>query len=256
MRLVAFCEAPSDFLLTSGLIDRVLREHATWISDVLDVAPEGIRTWVGDGRGLDFFDIHQVKSYALQCLARIPQGHFDGRPGAPGALMARTAFAIVRELSKQTKTDTIDGVVLVWDMDGQASERRSGLDQARVEAQKLVQFQIVLGRPDRMREAWVLAGFDAQSQAERDRLDDERQQLGFHPNIEAHLLTAADERAKRSAKRVLAVLTDADRGREAQCWTDAALTTLRARGAGSGLAEFLDEIEQRLVPRCRAPSVP
>ncbi len=69
--------------------------------------------------------------------------------------MARTAFAIIRALSKETNTDRIDGVVLVWDMDGQASERRSGLDQARVEAQELVQFQLVLGRPDRMREAWV-----------------------------------------------------------------------------------------------------
>jgi hypothetical protein len=45
MRLVAFCEAPSDFRLTCALIDRVLREHAMWISDVLDVTPEGIRTW-------------------------------------------------------------------------------------------------------------------------------------------------------------------------------------------------------------------
>jgi hypothetical protein len=168
--------------------------------------------------------------------------------------MARTVFSIVRALINQP--DTIDGVVLVWDMDGQANDRRLGLEQARAEMQKLVQFQIILGRPDRMREAWVLAGFDPQSQGERDRLDDERQQLGFSPNTQAHLLTAADQLAKRSAKRILAVLTDRDGGREEQCWTDAPLATLRARGVGSGLAEFLDEIEQRLVPLCAAPSAP
>jgi len=256
MRLLAFCEARSDFLLTSALIDRVLREHATWISDVLDVAPEGIRTWIGDGRGRDFFDLHQVSSYALRLLVRVPQGHFNGRPGAAGALMARTAFSIVRALNDPANADTIDGVALVWDMDGQADDRKLGLEQARAEAQKLVQFPIILGRPDRMREAWVLAGFDPQSQDERDRFDSETQQLGFHPSMAAHLLTAADELAKRSAKRVLAVLTDGDRGREAQCWTHTALAILRERGVGSGLAAFLDEIEERLVPLCAAPSAP
>jgi hypothetical protein len=254
MRLVAFCEAPSDFLLVSALIDRVLRDHATWISDVLDLAPAGIRTWIGDGPGRDFFDIHQVSSYALQRLVRVPQGHFDGRPGAPGALMARTAFSIVRALNTSANLGAIDGVVLVWDMDGQTKDRQLGLDQARAEAQKLVQFQIALGRPDRMREAWVLAGFDPRSQDERDRLDSERQQLGFHPSCQAHLLTAGDDIAKRSAKRVLAVLTDGNWEREERCWTDATLATLRARGTGSGLTEFLEEIEQRLLPLCTAPS--
>jgi hypothetical protein len=168
--------------------------------------------------------------------------------------MARTAFAIIRALNKQTNTEAIDGVVLVWDMDGQADERRRGLEQARAEAQKLVRFQIVLGRPDRMREAWVLAGFDVLSHDERDRLDNVSEQLGFHPNLEAHLLTAAGDIAKRSAKRVLAELTAGDREREARCWTEAALVTLRTRGGGSGLAEFLEEIEQRLAPLCGSVS--
>lgn len=170
--------------------------------------------------------------------------------------MARTAFGIVRALTNLANVDTIDAVVLVWDMDGQAKDRKLGLEQARTEAQKLGQFQIILGRPDRMREAWVLAGFDPQSKEEQDRLNSERQQLGFHPCNDAHLLTAADELAKRSAKRVLAVLTDEVWEREAQCWTEAGLATLRARGLGSGLAEFLAEVEQRLVPLCSSPSRP
>ena len=167
--------------------------------------------------------------------------------------MARTAFSIVRALNNAAKVDKIDGVVLVWDMDGQANARKLGLEQARVEAQKLVPFQIILGRPDRMREAWVLAGFDPLTSGEQDRLDNERQQLGFHPCTEAHLLTATGT-AKRSPKRVLAVLTGGEQGREAQCWTDTALATLRERGAGSGLADFLGEVAQRLVPLCIAPS--
>jgi hypothetical protein len=253
VRLVAFCEAESDFKITSGLIDLVLRQHATWISDVMDMAPDGVRSWVGDGRGHDFFDIHHVGAYALKMLSRVPQGHFNGQPGAAGAAMARTAFGIVRALHRQ---QGVDGVVLVWDMDGDATERRLGLSQARAEAQKLVQFQIVLGRPDRMREAWVLAGFDPRSQDERQRLDDERQQLGFRPNVEAELLSASDPGARRSAKRVLAVLTGGDQRREEQCWTDAELDILRTRGMGSGLTEFLEEVEQCIVPLCAGASAP
>ncbi|HEX2688715.1 MAG TPA: hypothetical protein VHN14_18965 [Kofleriaceae bacterium] len=240
----------------SALIDHVLREHAPWISDVLDVAPEGIRTWIGDGEGHDFFDLHRISAYARQHLARVPQGHFNGQPGAPGALMARTTFSIARALSKSLGSEAIDGVVLVWDMDGHATDRKLGLDQARAEAQKLVPFRILLGCPDRMREAWVLAGFDPQSQDERDRLDHERQQLGFHPCAEAHLLTAADELAKRSAKRVLAVLTGGAWEREAQCWSQSALATLRERGMHSGLVKFLAEIEERLVPLSAAAPAP
>ncbi len=250
MRLMAFCESRSDFQLASTLIDRVLRNHAPWISDLLDAAPETIRTWVGDGEGRDFFDIHRVSAYALKRITRVPQGHFNGKPGAAGALMARTALRIARALNHSSTSDAIDGVVIVWDMDGQAADRRLGLDQARTEALPLMPFQIILGRPDRMREAWVLAGFDPTSEPEQIRLEAERQLLGFLPNTEAHLLTAADESAKRSAKRVLAVLTADDRAREETCWTETALHTLRARGMKSGLAEFLDAIEQELLPLC------
>jgi hypothetical protein len=247
VRLVAFCEARADFLLASTLVDRVLGARTTPGGNHLDVSGDATATWVRDGRGHDFFDIHRINTYALPLLRRLPQGHFDGRPGAAGAVMARTAFSFVRELNKQSDTNKIDGVVFVWDMDGDAEDRKRGLEQARSAMQKLAQFQIVLGCPDRMREAWVLAGFDPQSPHEQRRLDDEARQLGFRPNAQAHRLAAPDMADLRSAKRVLAVLTGGDPEREAKCWTEATLATIRERGAGSGLAAFLDEIEQRLA---------
>lgn len=73
MRLVAFCEARSDFLLMSALIDRVLRSHATWISDVLDAAPAALRTWSSDGQGRDFFDIHQIAPMQHGCWLGSPR---------------------------------------------------------------------------------------------------------------------------------------------------------------------------------------
>jgi hypothetical protein len=249
MRLVAFCEARADFVLLSTLVDRVLRAQAVWIADLLDTHPDGIRSWIDDGRGHAFFHIHKMREYAVRILPRVPQGHFDGRPGAAGATMARTAFAIVRAMNRSSTT-AVDGVVLMWDMDGDATDRRAGLEQARAKAQTLMQCQIVLGCPDRMREAWVLAGFDPRSSNEQERLENEKEHLGFPPNIYAHRLTAANEHEERSAKRVLRVLTDGEWEREEQCWTDADLETLRTRGVGSGLTEFLDEIKQRVVPFC------
>lgn len=249
MRLVAFCEAPSDFEITSDLVDRVLRERCpTWVGDTLEAAPEGVRTWVGDGQGRAFFKIHDVYRYAAQRDVRLTYGHFGGGPGAHGALMARTAFLIVRRMVQDG--DDIDAVVIVWDMDDDEANRRTGLDQARHEAQPGAAFGVVIGRPNAMREAWVLVGFEPGSDDERVRFADLRRELGRPPHADAHLLDAKHELAVRSPKRVLRVLTGGERDRERRCWMETPLETLIARSADTGLREFLDEVEAHLVPRC------
>jgi hypothetical protein len=246
MRLVVFCEAAADFQIASTLVDRVLRTAApSWVVDVLDTAPESILSWHGDGQGRAYFDVHSLTKYVDELRIRVPHGHFDGRPGAADAMMARTALAIARHLVKHGHA--IDAALLVRDMDDQP-ERATGLEQARAEARTWSAFQIVLGCADPMREAWVLCGFEPESDEERSRLDDLRQDLGFHPHEHAHQLTAKDEQARRSAKRVLRVLTADDRDREARCWTHAPLDVLRARGEPTGLRAYLLEIEQLLVP--------
>jgi hypothetical protein len=250
MKLIAFCEAPADFRITRDLVDRVVREKGpAWVADVLDAAPDGIRVYHADSGGNQFFDVHHLDQYASQLGVRATYGHFDGRPGAAGALMARTVFLLVRALAKAR--GSVDAVLLVWDMDDRPEDRRAGLRQARDEAQAWASFRIVLGCPNPKREAWVLAGFDAADPDEADRLAELRRQLGFHPNVDAHRLTAGDEQAKRSVKRVLRALTLGDQSREVRCWLDAPLDRLRDRGTDTGLCAFLDEIEQHLVPLCR-----
>ena len=247
MRLAAFCEAPADFRLASGLIDRVLRDHGPgWVVDNLD-QPDAVRSWQPDGHGREFFKIHDLDKYVVQWSVRVPHGHFDGRPGGAGSLMARTVFRLARTLERSPGT-RFDGVVLMTDMDDDGDARRSGLEAARAEAQALVRFEIVLGSPDPKRETWVLAGFDPVDDAERDRLDELRRELGFSPTHEAERLRAKRDHESRSAKRVLAVLTNDDQVREERCWTEASLETLRARGSKSGLVEFLHEVRERLLP--------
>jgi hypothetical protein len=96
----------------------------------------------------------------------------------------------------------------------------------------------------------VLAGFEPENEAERNRLADERRSLGFCPCEEAHRLRDNDDRALRSPKRALRDLSGNDREREARAWTDAPLDRLQSRGAGSGLAGFLDEVRTHLVAFC------
>jgi hypothetical protein len=65
---------------------------------------------------------------------------------------------------------------------------------------------------------------------------------------EAHRLTAKDEQATRSAKRVVRSLTNHDDAREERCWTETPVERLRARGEGSGLRAFFDEVKTGVVP--------
>ncbi|WNG61781.1 hypothetical protein F0U59_49015 [Archangium gephyra] len=251
-RLLVFCESPVDFETIQGLVDRVLREQGPdWVRELLEGPSEdarkGFRDWVPDGEGRGYFDLHKLAAYANRLKLRVPQGHFAGRPGEAGALMGRTAFRVARELS--LSGTEIDAVILVWDMDDQGTARRTGLDQASAEARPLVSFEIVLGCPDPMREAWVLAGFEPQTEAERAALADMRQELGFNPCEEAHRLDAKKEHARRSPKRVLDVLTASEHEREVRCWTEAPLVLLHARGTHSGLATFLDKTAESLIPR-------
>jgi hypothetical protein len=253
VRLVAFCEAPADFRVASGLVDRVLRESGPpWVVDNFE-SPEVIRTWQPDGFGRTHFDIHDLNRYMDELHLRSVRGHFNGRPGGAGGSMARKAFLIARALSKKVPDEPIDAIVLIWDTDQQRDERPEGVEAARDEARRWAPFQIVCGFPDPEREAWVLAGFDPCDDAERARLEELHHDLGFSPVHHAHRLRDKNAGAPRNIKRMLRVLTGNDPGREERCWTEPSLATLRARGTHTGLAAFIEEIDAVLLPLLDPP---
>jgi hypothetical protein len=246
MRLVAFCEAADDFRIARDLADRVFAEVGPqWVSDLLEAAADGVRTYRRDG-ALEYFVVRSLRRYEDDLGVRVPHGHFAGGPGAADATMGRTIFAIVRAM---LKTEPVDGVIIVRDLDNDPS-RRDGLDQARGEARKWASFAVVLGCANIMREAWVLVGFEPDGDEEKSRLDDLRRELGFAPNLEPHRLDSNDERAKKSPKRVLRALTLGDRDREERCWRESPLDLLRGRCPESGLPAFLDEVAEHLAPLC------
>jgi hypothetical protein len=259
------CEAAGDFQTASELLDRVLGEAGPpWLRDTLESTPEAVRTWLDDGAGKPFFDLHHLVRYCQQHEARLMHGHFDGRPGAADAQMARNVFLLARHLRKLQRQ--IDAVVLIRDMDGDATERRRGLEQARTEAATMASaapLRIVLGCPDFEREAWILAGFLPKNQAECTEVAAVDHELGFDPTLQSHRLDAKRDHDAatgrphaKSVKRVLDRLTAGDPDRQRCCWKEPALEVLRERGDGNGLAAYLDEIEEQLLPLVAGGSGP
>ena len=233
------CEARADFRTATALAERIIREHVDWIDDNLLAH---YLLWRGLDPATPFLLWSDARALAREAGIK-SHGHFDGRPAEPDAHAAQRAL---RLLKWKNAGRPLDGVLLIRDDDGDA-RRRIGLEQARDDEREL-RDRIIIGLARCKRECWVLAGFDPEDTSEEGRLAEVRAELGFDPRLGSHQLAASHDPDKRSAKRVLGLLTQDDPDREARCWEQAPLDRLSERGRESGLADFLDEIHSRLVP--------
>jgi len=258
VRIILFCEAAADARTATTLIEETLCHRVPWLQD-----SQGLDTWSDvavryhpdeDAGNRPWFDVHRVVAHREELGIKPSRGHFGGQPAKAGAKMLLSIARIVRALRMKAGPDSpIEALVLVWDMDRQGRDRVSGLKQARTDPSMPNDFEVLIGCPDPMREAWVLAGFSPSTAEEQQRLDDERQALGFAPNEHPHRLTASDEAAKKNPKRVVAsLLGGVDPERDAECLSVRSperWELLHTRGRECGLADFLDEIDATLVPR-------
>lgn len=224
-------EASADGVTTTTLIDRCLVERIDWLeAEHL----EHLRSWRGIEASTELTAWKQVTTLARTHRV-VPMGFFDGNPGEHDARLARRVLLLFAKLGMP------DLVVLVHDAD-ERPDRREGFEQAR--SGMPMRERIVIGIANPEREAWVLAGFVPCDEREQSALDSERQRLGFDPTLHPHELRG---NAKRSAKTALANLVGDDERREHRCLTEPPLTRLRQRGEHTGLAAFLDEIDERVV---------
>lgn len=231
------CEGPADQRTGCGLADRVFCREVDWIEpDVLDA----YRQW----RGLGPNDLFLAWSKDVREEAKTRNikmhGHFDDRKGLPDALATRRVLRVLLSRSQGP-----DAVVLLRDDDG-CPERREGMQQAIRDCK--LKLPTVIGMAHIMRECWVLAGFEPQDAAESQRLSDLARDLNFDPRTAAERLTGKAPQDARSAKRVLSVLTQGNRDREANCWRETDLAVLKSRGANTGLNDYLDDVRTFLVP--------
>ncbi len=235
-RFAVVAEAPADHRTATELADRALVEAVDWL-DEEQVAH--LREWVIEmsGERLTWTGVRKLAG----AVGIEAEGHFDGEAGLFDARAARRALRYLRATVPE-----LEAVVLIRDQDNIA-DRREGLEQARREDHE--ELVIVVGLAITEREAWVISGFEPQNEAEQTRLDAERQILGFNPRERSHDLTAGgNNAARRSPKRVLRALTGGDAERERWCWAATPLARLRERGAGNGLAQYLDEVRKLLAP--------
>ncbi|MBZ4413904.1 hypothetical protein K8640_37345 [Myxococcus sp. XM-1-1-1] len=219
-------------------MDRMLRESIDWMEP--EVLAE-LREWRGQTRGESYLPWKEVHTRAKAANIRI-NGHFNGEPGAHDAFVARRALALLRGYGDAP----IHAVVLVRDSDNDEAQRRKGLEQARAEVSSLG--PILIGIAHTKRECWVLAGFTPETDDEKARHQELRQELGFDPCLRAEELTAQQDGAKRDAKRVLKLLTHGVVDREHLSMMQATIQQLEERGRGTGLSTFLSEVREKLVP--------
>ena len=229
------CEAPADQRTACDIADRVICEQVDWIdSKELD----DHRAWRGHEQNEPFLPWKRVRTVAKK-LGIKAHGHFEGEPGAPDAAAARRALRVMLTIAP-----SLQAIMLVRDSDGDL-DRNKGLDQARRGSS--VRDTILIGVAHPKREAWVLAGFLPQDDAERNGLKELKRELGFNPIEQSHRLDAQEPRAKTDIKEVLGKLCEG-LDRESMCWQDADLNTLREKGKQNGLSQFILEVEKILVP--------
>jgi len=113
-------------------------------------------------------------------------------------------------------------------------------------------FQVAIAAPNPKREAWILHGYEPQNDKEKTQLDEERTRLGFDPVINPERLRGDRRRGAdqedRDIKLVVERLTGGDYKRERQCLKITPMAVLRERGQVTGLADYLGNVETRLLP--------
>ena len=154
-------------------------------------------------------------------------------------------------IQAHAQDETIEAVVLVRDMDNQP-ERRTSMESARAELADKLAFQVAIAAPDPKREAWILHGYEPRNDRETTLLADERKRLGFDPITRPERLRGDRRREAdqqdRDMKLVVERLTEGDYDRDRLCLATTPLSLLKERGQATGLADYLDEIETRLLP--------
>jgi hypothetical protein len=240
---IIIVESRADAEISTKLAERVLLEKVEWLEpDTLDslIQWSGLESGTEHSCWKNIGDI--IEHFSTEF--NFPKIRSNGKLKTDGKAASKV-MKLISFLQYKLKRD-ITAVIFIRDLDNQP-ERRQHLDQARSEYTGQPKLEIVIGTADRMREAWVLNGFMSLNPEEEKTLKDITKKLNFNPCTEAHRLrsTSSDE---RYPKMVVKKLTDGDYSREQQCWEKTNLEILRSRGKSTGLTDYLDEVEKRLIP--------
>lgn len=244
---IVIVEAKADFEIATKLAERVLEEKIDWIT--FDLLPHLFR-WSGLLDNTEYScwkDILEITERLCKNF-KFPRIRSMGKYKTDGQAVNKVITLINFLQHKQNRP--IKAVIFMRDLDNQP-DRKQHIEQVRSEhSSRQYPLEIIIGTPDRNREAWVLNGFIASTADERQKLAEIKAKLRFDPCKESHRLGSTSNKDPdriRNPKFVLAELTQ-NQGREKQCWEETELKYLREKGNHTGLSAYIEEIEQKLLP--------
>lgn len=184
-------------------------------------------------------------------LKRISGARVRGRRGAGHA-----TEGVRRAIRLATDDGRRDAIVVVVKDDDHRHDLTRNVDRLIAEHRNTV---LAIGVPIPEVEIWRLHAFEPIDDAERDRLQEARQDLGADPRVldpstskSAREFDRRGQSVKRNVKRIERSLADNGSLRGDEGFATIDLDTLRRRGQTSGLTRFLDHIIHNLRPAlCR-----
>ena len=244
LEFVLVAEGKNDEQVIPTLADHVLCAGEDWIRDNFEDDPERLWQWTA----IEHDPVYRYTSWVQ--IAKLADNYkkklrIYSRPGE-GYRTAETrrAIALCVLLRRDRQTDAL---ILARDLDNKPDEHRKTMETVRQENQTTLNLPIILATPNRVIEAWTLHGFVCENEHEENQLKALRKEFGFDPCTQGHQLHPDD------AKAVIGKLIsdsggNKDMERRERCWAKDKLKTLKERGKDSHLADFIDEVEQLLLP--------
>jgi hypothetical protein len=242
-RIAVVGESQNDFDVAAILIDQSLIRCVDWISEP-DI--ETHRTYVGRDDAEQFVKWQQVEIDRGKDYRRSIRRSFGEQLPRHEVL-----FRIQRVIYEFTIRSSDTGqpspfVVIVKDTDA-SNDARDAIQEARAKYP-----DVVIGMQHTELECWLIAAFEPRSADETTRLNEmcrgEKQGVGFDPRARSEALTATKrDQEKLSPKRVLNYLTNNDWPRAIDGLNQTSHQLLKERGKQNGLADFLADLEGRLI---------
>jgi len=208
LEFVIIVESEADFRTATGIAERIFKERGPdWLEDYLTEKFQ----WSGLESNEKFTCWKDIKYIIRRAgleshKSPRPLGYARNSQRKADVALARKALVLAEYFQRERD---IRAVIFIRDLDNQP-ERRDGLDQARDEF-GVSQFQIVIGKANPNREAWVLNGFEAED-GEYDEITKIQDEIKFDPSIEPHRLRSSKadtpENRSRNAKVIFGA-TDA-----------------------------------------------
>lgn len=230
------CEDRGHYEAVTLLTDRRIAEAAPWASGAV---LEHVRVWLADD-GRPWFVLKDAWGSARASGVR-PHGHFGGAAGLPEARMFRAQLLLWKKLKDDG--NQLDAAILIRDLDRKEG-REGGMQQAISSGSW--PFVIVGAWCIPEVEAWAIACFGPMNERERavhTRLVNE---LKFDPTREPERMSSTSG-SNRDAKRVGQALFEGDHTRRLRGF-ERSIDEVHACGVTCGLADFLREIDTKLVP--------